>query len=141
MDVTGVRISGPLVRCVAAAAGDGGVVANSQVAHTLSTGKRAAIKKIMWRNRALVNVDLLVGYGDLTAAGSLFRQVLPRILCVAGVDGELLETELPIGGNSPEGFVADTTVPTGTLGNILVETDGAVGAGTPLEVRIEVEEI
>ena len=136
-----VRMTGGLVRCVALGAGDGGAVANAVTAWVLSIGKRAVIKKLLWRNQVGVNADLLVGYGDRTAAGSLFRQVLPIIRCVNGVDGELTEEELPICGNSPEGFIADTTIPTGTVGNILVETttDG-VGAGTPLEVIVEVEE-
>ena len=137
----GVRIAGPLVTLIAVGAGDGGVVTNAGVAHILSLGKRAVIKKIMWRNRIGVNADLYVGYGDLTGAGSLFRRVLPLILMVNGVDGELDEPNIPMGGNAPQGFQADTTLVTGSSGNILVEciTVG-IGAGTPVEVRIEVEE-
>lgn len=137
----GVRISGPLVSLVAVGAGIGGAVANAGTAHILSTGKRAVIKKIMWRSGG-GNRDLLIGYGDLTAAGSLFRQVLPNIQMLANIDGEMDESEIPNGGNTPEGFQADTTVPTGTSGNILVETDTAGVGAIPnnVQVRIEVEE-
>lgn len=139
----GIRLSSNLVSIIANAAGPGGAVAGSQTAWTLSAGKRAIIRKIHWRNRTGGNCSLLVGFGDRTVAGSLFRQVLPRILTLNGIDGSMAEVDLPIVGNTPEGFQNDATIPTGTIGNILVETDDApagIGAGAPLEVTIEVEE-
>lgn len=141
----GVRVSGGLVRIVANCAGDGGAVANTQIAHILSAltpGKRVRIKKIQWFNQTGNDCRLLVGFGDRTVAGSIFRQVLPRILCLNGIHDGLEEGEIPARGNTPLGFQQDATVPTGSIGNILVGTDDGVGIGaaTPLEVIIEVEE-
>lgn len=135
----GIRISGPLVSLTAIGAGIGGAVTNAATAHTLSTGKRAVIKKIMWRNNSLTNGFLLVGYGDRTVAGSLFRQVLPSILMLAGIDGEMSELDIPNGGNTPEGFQTDTTAVTGTVGNILVETDAAGVGAIPANVQVKIE--
>jgi len=140
----GVRLSSGLMSITAVGGGDGvalGAAANNPTAWILSTGKRAVIKKIMWRNGIGAAANLLVGFGDRTVAGSIFRQVLPNIRMVAGVDGELNEDDLPIAGNSREGFVADTTAITGTVGSIFVETDGAAGAYPGnVQVVIEVEE-
>jgi len=135
----GVRISSGLQSIVAVGGGVGALVATGGItAHPLSLNKRAVIKRIMWRNRIGVNANLLIGYGDLTVAGSLFRQVMPSILMVNGIDGELTEAEIPVVGNGPEGFVADTTPVTGSLGNIVIETDGAAGAA-PLDVQVVIE--
>ena len=131
----GKRISGPLTTLTLTGAGVGGVLTNAGTAW-LNNGQRAILRKIMWRNASGVNSNLLVGYGDLTAPASLFRQTLPSILMVNGVDGELGELELPIGGNTPEGFFPDTTLVTGSNGNIMVEADSAVVA---VQVRVEVE--
>lgn len=140
----GVRLSSGLVSITAVGGGDGvalGVVGANPTAWTLSPGKRAVIKKIAWRNRIGVNANLLIGFGDRTVAGSIFRQVFPSILMVNGVIDELTEEAIPIMGNSREGFVADTTAVTGTTGAIIVETDGAAGAApADVQVIIEVEE-
>jgi len=141
----GVRLSSGLLSITAVGGGDGvalGAAANNPTAWTLSIGKRAIIRKIMWRNGIALAANLLVGFGDRTVAGSIFRQVLPNIRMVSGVDGELNEEDLPIVGNSPEGFVADTTPVTGTIGNIFVETDGAAGAYPGnVQVSMEIEEV
>lgn len=135
----GVRITTGLQSIVAVGGGDGVAVGAAGItAHTLSLGKRAVIKRIMWRNRIGVNANLLIGHGDLTVAGSVFRQVMPSILMVNGVDGVLTEAEIPVVGNGPEGFAADTTPVTGSLGNIIIETDGAAGAA-PLDVQVVIE--
>lgn len=140
----GVRLTGGMVSITAVGAGNGvalGLATANPTAWTLSTGKRAVIKKIMWRCGIAGGANLLVGYGDRTVAGSIFRQVLPNIRMVTGVDGELNEEDLPIAGNSPEGFVADTTAVTGSVGSIFVETDGAAGAYPgDVQVILEVEE-
>ena len=137
----GTRLQGGLISLIAVGGGDGGAIANSLAAWTLSPGKTAVIKKIMWLNRIVANAGLLVGFEDLTAIGGLFRQVLPTIQMVTGVDGEMNEEDLPICGNTPDGFKADTVVPTGSLGAIMVQTDGAAGAApNDVQVIIEVEE-
>lgn len=139
----GLRLTGGLVRCIAVGAGNGGAIANAVIAHVLSpvTPHRAIIRKIMWRNLTGADADLLVGYADRTVAGALFRQVMPNIKALFGFDGELTEDELPIAGNTPQGFAVDLTIPTGSIGNVYVETTAiGVGAGTPMEVIIEVEE-
>lgn len=138
----GVRYSGPLVSIVAVGAGPGGAVANYQTAFAMpATAKRLIIRKIMWHNRSGANGNLQVGYGDLTGAGSLFRQILPNIAMLNGFDGELAEGDLPIAGNRPEGMEIDITVPTGTTGDILIGTDiaGVGAAPNDVQVRIEVE--
>lgn len=138
------RLSSGLISIEAVGGGNGvvlGAAANNPTAFTLPTGKRAVIKKIWWRNRIGVNANLLIGFGDRTVAGSIFRLAGPRILMVNGIDGQLDENEIPIFGNSSQGFIADTTVPTGTTGAIILETDGAAGteaAGTNVHVVLEV---
>ncbi len=99
---------------------------------------RLVIRKIAWRNRIGINGDLLIGFGDRTVAGSLFRQVFPRILMVNGVHDEWVAP--PIMGNTREGFMVDTTAVTGTLGDIYVESDTVgIAGGTPVEFTIEAE--
>ena len=139
----GVRLSSGIISLVAISAGDGGAIANNVLSWNLSTGKRAVLKKILWRNRTGGNGNLLVGYADRTVAGALFRQVLGSILMVNGVDGELREEDLPICGNSREGFVIDTTAVTGTIGDIYLGTDCAGVGAAPgnVQVVLEVEEV
>jgi len=108
----------------------------SYIAWLLSTGKKAVIKKIMWINRTGGNGYLRVGY--LTnAAVPVFTQVLPDIMMVNGIDGQLTEAELPLCGNRPEGFCADTTANTGTLGNIIIQ--GSVGGAPANDVMVTLE--
>lgn len=123
----GVRLTGGLIDIL--------VANTSYTAFTLSPGKRAVIKKILWFNNTGGNGFLWIG-ATIAAA---FTQLLPSILMVNGVDGELGEDEIPICGNTPEGFVADTTVATLTTGDIVVQA--TVGAAAPnCRVIIEVEE-
>ena len=104
---------------------------------TLSLGKKAVIKKIMWINRTVGAGVLRIGYLTLAA---VFTAVLPDITMVAGVDGEMTEAELPISGNTIEGFQADTTLVTGSLGNIIAQASVAGVAPASVQVTIEVEE-
>ena len=137
----GTRITGGLQSIIAAGGGDGVAVGlNAQILHTLSPGKRAVLRRLMWRNRTPADVDLWIGYGDLTVAGSVFRQTVPTILAITGIDGELTEAELPINGNGPEGFSADTTAVTGSTGDILVEASAAGAAPADVQIMAEVEE-
>lgn len=139
LELKGIRLQGGLVNIVAV-----GVVApsNAILAWVLSTGRRAIIRKIMWNNRTGGDGFLRVGYNDLTPApgGPNFVQVLPDILMLAGFDGELAEEDLPICGNTLEGFQVDTTPVAGTFGNIMLES--TVGAAIPnnVQVTLEVEE-
>lgn len=124
----GIRLTGGIVGIL--------VAATSYTAWTLSTGKRAIIRKVMWYNNTGGNGFLSIG---ITTLGAVFTEVLPRILMVNGVEGSMDEDQLPIAGNSPEGFQSDTTLVTGTLGNIIVR--GTVGGALPTcTVIIEVEE-
>lgn len=126
------RISSGLIEFTAVA------LANTLI-HTLSTAspKRAQIKKIMWRNRTAANSQLRIGYLTVAAA---FVQVLPDILMIAGVDDFMTDVEIPICGNGPEGFVADTTPVTGTTGDIYARSTVAGAAGVNVQVIMEVEE-
>lgn len=139
----GVRLSSGLISITALGGGDGAIATNAVTAWILGlNAKVAKIRKITWRNRTGGNGNLLIGVGDRTVAGSIFRQVFPSILMLNGIDGELTEDQLPIMGNTREGFAADTTPVTGTVGNILVETStpGVGVAPADVQVIIEVEE-
>ena len=122
-----VRLTGGLVDIL---------VANTTYpAFNLSPGKPAVIKKIMWFNNTGGNGFLRIG----ATIAAVFTQLLPSILMVNGVDGELGEDEIPICGNTPEGFAPDTTPATVTTGNIVVQA--TVGAAIPnCRVIIEIEE-
>jgi hypothetical protein len=127
-----VRITGGLVSCVAAA--------TSYTLHTLSLNKRAQIKKLRAFNHQPGNVRLTIGY--LTnAALPVFTPVMPDILLIAGMDFAVPESELPVCGNTPEGFAADTTATTGTLGDIVCQVSAAGAAPSDVEVQVEVEEM
>lgn len=139
MDKLPVRLTGGRVSIIAVGAGDG-AVSNASTLHTLSLNLTAVIKKIMWFNRTGGNVLLWIGYNDLTVAAAVFRQVLPSIFCVNGMDGELNEDDLPICGNTPLGFHADITAVTGSLGNIMGEVSNSAAAPNDFMVQIEVEE-
>lgn len=110
----------------------------SYTLHTLSAGKRGILRKLFWINRTGGNGFLRIGYTNLAAA---FIQVLPDILMINGIDGQFLEEDLPVCGNSPIGFMANTTLVTGSAGNIIVQC--SVGAAAPTDVQIsgEIEEI
>jgi len=140
-EVKGVKLSGTLQSIIGVGGGDGVALANQVTLWTTSIGKRAIIRKIMATNRTPGPVWLWIGYGDLTVAASVFRQVLPSIRLINGFDTVLMETEIPIGGNMPEGFTADTTAVTGTNGNIIAESSAAAAAPNDVQVKIEVEEI
>lgn len=149
----GIRLSTRLITIIAVWAGDGGAITNLLPAWNPSLSgatpsnaggipKLAIIRKVMWRNRTGANGNLVIGFGDRTPAGSLFNRRYPLILMLAGIDGELGEADLPISGNTPRGFILDTTIPTGTTGAILVGTDIAgVALATPVEVTMEIEEL
>lgn len=102
-----------------------------------SARKKAVIKKIYWHNRTGGNGMLRIGYLTL---GAVFTQVLPDILMLNGFDDVLEEGELPICGNDRDGFVADTTAVTGTLGYIVAQATVAGAAGVNVHVALEVEE-
>lgn len=124
----GVRVSSGLI-----------TIQNSLVDNTLftlSTSKteRAVIRKIAWINRTGANTFLRIGH---TTLGGVFTQDLPDILMLAGIDGQWTEPELPICGNTPEGFAPNTTLVTGTLGNIIGRA--VASAATPNDVQVNIE--
>lgn len=106
--------------------------------HTISAGRRCIVRKIRWHNLGVANVGLQIGY-DTNAVAPVWTPVLPNILMLAGIDGELTEDQIPIVGNDPEGFFVDTTITTGFAGVIAARITAAVAAG--VQVSIEVEEI
>ena len=100
----------------------------------LAPGKKLRIKKLMWNNIG-ANGFLRIGY--LTnAVAPVFVQCMPDIQMIAGTPDILTENEIPICGNTKDGFVIDNTVTTGSLGNIVVQSTIA-GA----DISGEVEEI
>lgn len=126
----GTKITGGLVSIVAAA--------TSTTLHTLSLNKRAKIKKIRANNRTGAIVTLQIGY-DTNAGAPVFTPVMPDLSLLPG-ENWYEEGELPVCGNTPEGFQADTTVTTGTLGNIIGQASAAAAAPADVQVQIEVEE-
>lgn len=127
----GVRVSSGLINIT--------VINTTTLLWTKSTGKRAVIKKIMWANRSGANGQLRIGY-NTNAVAPVWTQVMPDILILNGADGELREAELPIVGNTPEGFITDTTVNTGTDGHIRAQATVAGLGAASVQVEIEVEE-
>lgn len=100
--------------------------------HTLSIGRKAIIRKILWYNPLGVNILLLIGTMDNTVPAALFVQLLPTIIAIPGLDGERLEVELP-----PVEFAVDASaLAAGATGNIFLEDASAGG----LLIRLEVEE-
>lgn len=129
MDVRGVRLSSGLVSIVAAA--------TSTVLWILSAGKKAVVKKLIVHNHQGAAVTLQIGH--LTLGGAFTPDVVD-FYCLAGIDNVWTEFELPIFGNTREGFCADTTPVTGTLGNIIAQASAAGADPADVEVCIEVEE-
>jgi len=123
------RISGGLRNVVAAA--------TTTALHTISAGKTARIKKIHAFNGQPANVTLELGYDNLAAA---WTPVLPRYNLIAGMDTELGEDQIPMAGNTPDGFHVDVTAVTGFAG-VIAARASAAGAGVlGVQVVIEVEE-
>lgn len=125
------RVAGPLVSMVAPL--------TSYVLYTkgTTTPKKTRLKKIMWCNRAAGNGFLRIGY--LTNAGiPVFTQVLPDIMMIGGgADGELNQADIPLCGNTPDGFAVDLTAATGSNGNIVAQA--TVGGAAPADVQVKVE--
>jgi len=128
----GQRISGPLVSMI---------VANTSYTLYLkgtNENKKTRIKKITWCNRTAGNGVLRIGYTTLAAA---FVQVLPDIYMIGGsMNDSMGPDEIPESGNGPDGFIADTTAGTGTLGNVIGQASVAGAAPNDVQVKIEVEE-
>lgn len=127
-----IRLNSPLTRVTVA------LIGAPIVIWAISPGKRAIVKKIMWHNRT--GAAGWLTFGHLTLA-AVFIPDLPDINMVNATDDELDENQLPIFGNTPEGFYPDITPLVGTLGNIVIQS--TVGGAVPADVavRIEVEEI
>lgn len=100
--------------------------------HTLSIGRKAVIRKMMWYNPLGVNVLILLGTTDNTVPAALFVQLFPTIVAIPNMDGERLEEELP-----PVEFAVNISAAAlGASGNIFIQDAGAGG----LLIRLEVEE-
>ncbi|MDP2730326.1 MAG: hypothetical protein Q8O55_07580 [Dehalococcoidales bacterium] len=138
-------VSTGLQSIIAVGAGVGGAIANAILAIPMPIGNppqgmvKMVIKKIAWYSNMGVNATLLIGYGDRTIAGSLFRQVLPTITMINGFSG--VWDDVPIAGNIREGFMIDMTAVTGTLGDIYIEcpTVGIGAAPNNVFVTMDVE--
>lgn len=100
--------------------------------HTLSTGRKAVIRKILWYNPLGVNILILIGTTDNSVPAALFVQLLPTIIAIPGLDGDKLEEEL-----APVEFAVDARALTaGATGNIFLQDASAGG----LLIRLEIEE-
>jgi hypothetical protein len=69
------------------------LAANGDLVHTLSVGRTAKLRKIMWSNNTGAAGTLQFGTVSGTPA---FVGLMPLITCLNGFDGELNETELPV---------------------------------------------
>ena len=112
------------------------VAATTTALFTLSGTQRAIIRKIRGFNHQLANVTLQIGYDTL---GGVWTPVMPDILLLAGMDNVIPEAELPVCGNTPEGFQPDTTPVTGFAGAIAAQASAAGAAPNDIEVEIEIE--
>lgn len=136
-------ISTGLQSIVAQGAGVGGAIANAILAMPMPIGNppqgmvKMVIKKIAWYSNFGVNGTLLIGYGDRTIGGSLFRQVLPSITMINGISG--VWDDVPIAGNTREGFMIDMTATTGTLGDIYIECPQAAVGAAPNNVFVTMD--
>ncbi len=138
-------ISTGLQSIVAVGGGIGGAIANAILAMPMPVGNppqgmtKMVIKKIAWYHTMGVNATLLIGYGDRTVAGSLFRQVLPTIMMINGFHD--VWDDVPLAGNTREGFMIDMTAVTGSLGDIYIEcpTVGIGAAPNNVQVIMDVE--
>lgn len=117
---------GPLTHAIAGA--------TSYIVWTLSTGRRAVIRRLYWNNNTGADTYLSVGFLTL---GAVFTVVFPRITTINGMSDWM---EMPLVGNTLVGFAADTTLVTGSLGNIIVQVGAAGAAPNDVEVQVEVEE-
>lgn len=126
--IKGIRLGSGLISVVAAA-----TTTRLFTLGTVST-KKAIIRKIFWHNRTGGNGTLSIGYLTL---GAVFTPVLPLILMLNGIDGQLEEVDIPITGNTVEGFCAERTLVTGSLGNIDCQT--SVGGAAPADVLVSIE--
>ncbi len=139
----GKMISSGLQSIVAVGAGNGGAITNAILAVVMPIGNppqgpvKMVIRKIAWYNSIGINGTLLIGYGDRTLAGSVFRQVFPTIFMVNAITDEWVDP--PIMGNTREGFMIDLTAVTGSLGDIYIECP-TVGIGVvPNNVFVTLE--
>jgi len=92
--------------------------------HLITPGRTAVVRKIMWSNRNAAASMLRIGSGD-------FNQRLPDIWMAPGLDGVMVEEELPryefrILADVAEDITAQATV--------------AAAAPNDIQVSIEVEE-
>ena len=127
----GVRMTGGLVSIT--------VAATSTVLFTPHPGRviRYVVRKVFWYNNTLANALLRLGYDNPAA---VFVPCLPNIATIAGFDGQLGETEIPIFGNAPEGFAPDTTAVTGTAGVLMAQVPVLAAGNILVEVEVEIME-
>lgn len=120
-------------------AGNSGMVniiaaaAVNYILHTLPTDvpTTAKLRKIMWYNNTGGATVMQFGYISLAAA---FVQVLPDIWVPANLDGYIGEVDIPAYEWRP-----DTTLVTGTLGDIVVQATAILA--NQIRIIVEVEEL
>jgi len=133
-------VSSGIQSIVAVGAGVGGAIANAILAFPMPIGNppqgmvKMVIKRIAWYQNMGVNATLLVGYADRTIGGALFRQVLPTIQMINGSHD--MWDNIPMAGNTHEGFMIDMTATTGTLGDIYIECPTAAIGVAPNNVQV-----
>ncbi len=114
-------------------------LATSYIVWATTPGKRAILRKIYWYNPGAGQGLIQIGFDTLAAA---FVQCLPSIVSLNALDGNLTELDIPLCGNSQDGgFIADTTLVTGTNGNIVAQCTCAGIAANNVQIHVEVEEI
>ena len=96
------------------------------------------VKKIMAWNGQGANVDLVIGYDDV---GGVWVPCSPPFVCIPALDNEWAEADIPIFGNTTEGFLIDTTLVTGFAGVIAARASAAGAAPANVLVVVEFEEL
>ena len=96
------------------------------------------VRKVMCRNNQGANIQLVLGYDNLAVA---WVPVMPSLTCLTGLDNEWVEAELPVAGNTVQGWTIDATPLTGWAGVIAARVSAAAAIPNDVQVTIEVEEI
>lgn len=105
--------------------------ANGDLVHTLSVGRTAKLRKVMWSNNT--GAGGFIQFGTVTGTPA-FVGLMPLITCPNGFDGELNEADLPV--VEWKVWVNAAVVANARTGNITVQSTIA-----GILVICEVEEI
>ena len=106
----------------------------STLAWTLTPGTKTVIKSITAMNRTAGDGVLRIGY---QTNGGVWVQVSTDLLILDGITAMMNEWDIPVMGNTVDGFCYDLTPVLGCTGIIYLRSD--VGGAAPLDVQVIME--